>query len=112
MAMKRIEVKSQLGDDVVSREHGQKMRILIEEAIAGGSLPVIVDFAGMQITSVSFFDESFGMLAKRYGEDGLLAKVKLEGIDPFDSALVRDIIASRSREIKKKLGKQLPRKTA
>ena len=94
------------------REHGQKMRILIEEAIAGGWLPVIVDFAGMQITSVSFFDESFGMLAKRYGEDGLLAKVKLEGIDPFDSALVHNIISSRSREIIKKLGKQLPRKTA
>lgn len=110
--MTRIEVKAQLGDDVVSREHGQKMRLLLEEAIASGSLPVVVDFAGMQITSVSFFDESFGMLAKRYGEDGLLAKVKLEGIDPFDLALVRDIVSSRSREIKKKLGKQLSRKTA
>jgi hypothetical protein len=113
MAMTRIEVKSQLGDDVVSREHGQRMRILIEEAIALGLLPVVVDFTGMQITSVSFFDESFGMLAKLYGEDGLLTKVKIEGIDPFDSALVRDIISSRSREIKKKqLGKQPARKTA
>ena len=111
--MIRIEVKSQLGDDVVSREHGQKMRLLLEKAIANAGEPVIVDFAGMQISSVSFFDESFGMLAKRYGEEGLLSKVKLEGMEAFDLALVRDIVSSRSREIKKKLGsKQLPRKTA
>jgi STAS-like domain of unknown function (DUF4325) len=100
----RIEVKAQLGGDVVSREHCQKMRILLERALAHGE-PVIVDFAGMQISSVSFFDESFGALAKQYGED-LLAKMKLEEIDPFDLALVRDIISSRSREAKKKLGKQ------
>jgi len=107
--MTRIEVKTQLGDDVVSRAHGQKMRVLLERALAhAGSEPVIVDFAGMQITSVSFFDESFGVLAKQYGE-GLLTKVKLEEIDPFDLALVRDIVASRSREANKKLGKQSAR---
>jgi uncharacterized protein DUF4325 len=102
--MTRIEVRAQLGNDVVSREHGERMRTLLEKALEE-SEPVIVDFAGMQITSVSFFDESFGTLAKRYGED-LLAKVKLEEIDPFDLALVRDIVSSRSREAKKKLGKQ------
>ncbi|MGH7842468.1 MAG: STAS-like domain-containing protein [Candidatus Binataceae bacterium] len=106
--MTRIEVKTQLGMDVVSRQHGLKMRILLERALSHGSEPVVVDFAGMQITSVSFFDESFGMLAKRYGED-LLTKVQLEEIDPFDLALVRDIISSRSREAKKKLGKQSAR---
>lgn len=107
--MTRIEVKTQLGNDVVSREHGEKMRIMLERAIAKGSPPVIVDFAGMQITSVSFFDESFGVLAKEYGEDLLMAKVKLEGIDAFDLALVRDIVSSRSRETKKKLVKQAAR---
>ncbi|HUY39391.1 MAG TPA: STAS-like domain-containing protein [Candidatus Binataceae bacterium] len=107
--MTRIEVKTQLGNDVVSREHGEKMRIMLERAIANGSPPVIVDFAGMQITSVSFFDESFGVLAKEYGEDLLMAKVKLEGMDPFDLALVRDIVSSRSRETRKKLVKQTAR---
>ncbi len=106
--MIRVEVKTQLGDDVVSREHGQKMRILLEKALAHGTEPVIVDFAGMQITSVSFFDESFGVLAKQYGE-GLLARVKLEEIDPFDLALVRDIVSSRAREATKKIGKQSSR---
>ncbi len=106
--MARIEVKTQLGNDVVSREHGERMRTLLEQALEK-SESVVVDFAGMQITSVSFFDESFGTLAKRYGDD-LLVKIKLEEIDPFDLALVRDIVASRARAAKKtRLGKQSAR---
>jgi hypothetical protein len=70
--------------------------------------PINVDFAGMKITSVSFFDESFGVLAKQYGEQ-LLEHIKLEEIDPFDLALVRDIVSSRSREAKKKLGRAAAR---
>lgn len=97
--MRRIEVKTQLGNDVVTREHGQKMRVLLEKALSHA--PVIVDFEGMQITSLSFFDESFGVLAKQYGE-ALLDKVKFERIDPFDLALVRDVVSSRWREAKKR----------
>ena len=107
--MTRIEVKTRLGNDVVSREHGEKMRILLEKALSHGTEPVVVDFSGMQITSVSFFDGSFGALAKQYGEDFLVEKIKLEEIDPFDLALVRDIISSRSREAKKNLGRQSAR---
>lgn len=86
--MARIEVKEQLGNDVVSREHGERMRFLLESALAQGNEPVIVDFAGIQITSVSFFDESFGVLAKRFGEDLFATKIKLEEMDPFDLALL------------------------
>src|SRR6185437_12796783 len=68
-AMITIKVRSQLGGAVVSREHGERMRHLLEKAISQGSEPVVVDFSGMQITSVSFFDESFGVLARQYGED-------------------------------------------
>ncbi len=99
--MTRIEVKTQLGQNVVSREHGKTMRALLEKALAN-TPPVIVDFEGMQITSVSFFDESFGVLAKKHGDEALLQKVKFERIDPFDLALVKDIIASRWREAKKR----------
>ena len=100
-AMTRIEVKTQLGQNVVSREHGRKMRALLEKALSDVP-PVVVDFEGMQITSVSFFDESFGVLAKQYGEDTLLSKMEFKRIDPFDLALVKDIINSRSREAAKK----------
>jgi hypothetical protein len=99
--MTRIEVKTQLGHNVVSREHGKTMRALLEKALSD-TPSVIVDFEGMQITSVSFFDESFGVLAKQYGGEALLNRVKFERIDPFDLALVRDIIASRWREAKKR----------
>jgi hypothetical protein len=62
-----IEVKAQLGDDVVSREHGQKMRILLERALAYGE-PVIVDFAGMQISSVSFSMNPLGRWLSNTGK--------------------------------------------
>jgi len=78
------------------------MRTLLEQALNGGALPVVVDFAGMKIASVSFFDESFGSLAKKYGED-LLKRVDLVAIDPFDLHLVRDIVSSRARETNRKL---------
>ena len=97
--MTRIEVKAELGNEVVTREHGRKMRTLLEKALARA--PVTIDFAGMQISSVSFFDESFGVLAGKYGED-LLAKMKFERIDPFDLALLRDIVSSRWREAVKR----------
>jgi STAS-like domain of unknown function (DUF4325) len=104
----RIAVKDQLGNDVVSREHGARMRILLENALKCGDTPIVVDFAGMKITSVSFFDESFGVLAKQYGEQ-LLRNFKLDEIDAFDLALVHDIVSSRSREAKKKSGKAASR---
>jgi uncharacterized protein DUF4325 len=99
--MTRIEVKTRLGPNVVSREHGKKLRALLEKALSDVT-PVIVDFEGMQITSVSFFDESFGVLARQYGDEGLLSKLKFERIDPFDLALLKDIITSRSREASRK----------
>ena len=43
--MTRIEVKTRLGNDVVSREHGEKMRILLEKALSRGTEPVVVDFS-------------------------------------------------------------------
>lgn len=101
--MTRIEVKAELGNDVITREHGKKMRSPLERALA--QAPTTIDFAGIQISSVSFFDESFGVLAGRYGED-LLTKVKFERMDPFDLALVRDVVSSRIREASKRVAKR------
>lgn len=98
--MKVIDVKWELGIDVVTREHGRKLRDLVEEALADA--PVIVDFAGLQISSVSFFDEAFGQLALRRGNSDPFEKIELRRLDKFDSALVHDIINSRLREAKKR----------
>jgi STAS-like domain of unknown function (DUF4325) len=59
--MVRIEVKRQLGSQIVTREHGKRLRELVTREWQ--RQPVIVDFGGLQVNSVSFFDEAFGQLA-------------------------------------------------
>ena len=92
----RIEVKKELGSDIVTREHGKRLRQLILREWSNA--PVIVDFDELRVNSVSFFDESFGQLALEYRKEELLKHVRFEGLDQFDSALVQDIISSRSQE--------------
>jgi len=98
--MTRIEVKAQLQNEVVTREHGAKLRELIEQRL--GDPPVVLDFIGLQIASVSFFDEALGQLALRHGKEKLFECTVFENIDPFDLALVGDIVDARSREADKR----------
>jgi hypothetical protein len=98
--MRRIEIKQELGSEIVTREHGRKLREIVEGALSDP--PVAIDFGGLQINSVSFFDEAFGQLAVRCGEEELDRKIQFEGLDKFDTALLRDIISSRSREAQKR----------
>ena len=106
--MKVIDVKWELGIDVVTREHGRKLRNLVEGALADAEPPVIVDFDGLRISSVSFFDEAFGQLALRCGTADPFEKIELRRLDKFDSALVHDIINSRLREAGKALSGNEP----
>lgn len=93
----KIEVAKELGDDIVTREHGKRLNALVHDALRGTET-VTVDFDGLQVTSVSFFDEAFGRLAQAIGQEGFAATIRLQNIDPFDLALVNDIVVSRSRE--------------
>jgi len=97
--MATIMVSRELGGQVVTREHGKKLRELVESNL--NSPPLVIDFEGLQITSVSFFDEAFGILAREKGES-VLSKIRLEHMDPFDQALVKDIVHSRSEEGRKR----------
>jgi hypothetical protein len=97
--MSEIVVSEELGGDVVTREHGKRLRSLVEERMSSGH--VIIDFGGLQITSVSFFDEAFGMLARRLGES-LMQRIEFKSIDPFDYELVKDIVHSRAEEARKR----------
>ena len=96
LLMQRIEIQRQLGNRIVTREDGRRLRDLIEQRL--NDPPVVVDFEGLQVTSVSFFDEAFGALVLRMGDNQLLHDVRFERIDKFDLALVKDIISSRARE--------------
>jgi len=102
--MKTIEIKKLLGSEIVTREHGRRLRSLVIQAWADA--PVVVDFDRLQVTSVSFFDEAFGQLALEHGEEELSRRVKFEGLDKFDAALVKDIVASRSREASKRAARK------
>lgn len=90
-----------LGGNIVTREHGRQLRELILTGLKGAE-KVTIDFGGVQITSVSFFDEALGQIALKHPEVKLDAVVILDRIDPFDRQLVDDILASRRREAEKK----------
>jgi hypothetical protein len=60
--------------------------------------PLVLDFDGVRIASVSFFDESLGLLAKEYALPELTAHVRVENIDPADRKLLNSITLARSRE--------------
>jgi hypothetical protein len=98
--MKRIEIRQELGSEIVTREHGRKLREIVEGALSDPL--VTIDFGGLQINSVSFFDEAFGQLALHRGEEEIRRKIRFEGLDKFDTALLQDIISSRAREAQKR----------
>jgi hypothetical protein len=60
--------------------------------------PVVLDFSGVRIASVSFFDESLGLLAKEHGLTDLKNRVRIENIDASDRSLLNRIVTSRARE--------------
>jgi hypothetical protein len=95
----RIEVKKELGSDVVTRQHGKRLREMILSAWANP--PVVVDFEGLRINSVSFFDEAFGQIALTHSSQDL-KKVESRGLEKFDAALLQDVIASRLTEARKR----------
>jgi len=100
--MATIMVSKELGGQVVTREHGKRLRELVELHLS--SPPLVIDFEGLQVTSVSFFDEAFGILARKMGES-MLSSIRLEHMDPFDEKLLMDIVHSRAEEARKRSGR-------
>jgi hypothetical protein len=94
-----IEVKKELGNEVITRQQGKRLRDLILSAWSNP--PIIVDFHGLRINSVSFFDECFGQIALTHSEQEL-RKIESRGLEKFDAALLKDIVASRLNESQKK----------
>lgn len=99
--MTRIDVVRDLGGNIVTREHGRQLREMILTGLESAE-KVTVDFGGVQITSVSFFDEALGQIALKHPGVKIDAAVVLDRIDPFDRQLVDDILASRRREAERK----------
>lgn len=81
-----IDISKVCGEDIISREAGQKIRKLIlthwDEAI------IELKFNGRLVGSLSFFDEAIGLLIKREGKTAGEMKEKLR----FPDLLKEDLI--------------------
>jgi hypothetical protein len=81
----------------VSREDGEALRGVLE-AHWDDSDPVVLDFDGVGIASVSFFDESFGALALRHPLGEVTRRIKVEHMQPQDRKLLNTLVLARSGE--------------
>jgi hypothetical protein len=85
------------GASHTTREDGAVLRAAIQKHWSDAE-PLVLDFDGVRIASVSFFDESLGLLARKYPLDELKRRIRTENMDPSDRRLLNDIVVSRSRE--------------
>jgi hypothetical protein len=95
--MRHLEIAKFCESNRVSRNDGARLREAIEAAWREGE-QIALDFSNVRIASVSFFDESLGLLARDYSLDELKNKVSVEHLNVADRALLNKIVASRARE--------------
>jgi hypothetical protein len=97
--MARLSIREYCKTSRVTRGDGAQLRHAIEEHWDAED-QLVLDFTGVRIASVSFFDESLGLLALLHPLDELTRRVRVEGMNPADRALLNNIVMSRSRERK------------
>lgn len=95
--MAQIRISEYCKTSRVTRGDGAHLRRGIEEHWADAD-PLVLDFSGVRIASVSFFDESLGLLAKAHPIEELRRRVRVENIDPADRALLNRIVLAREKE--------------
>lgn len=95
--MPRLTVTQVCGQSRVTRDDGARLRAAIVAAWSDAE-PLEIDFEGVSIASVSFFDEAFARLALEHPLDVLRRRLKLTGLTPQDRKLLNTLLQSRSRE--------------
>jgi hypothetical protein len=95
--MSRIVITEFCRGSHVTRADGAHLRREIERRW-DDSEPLTLDFADVRIASVSFLDESLGVLAKGRGLQELTRRVRVENMDPADRSLLNNIAIARDRE--------------
>jgi hypothetical protein len=92
-----IDIKKMAGTDTVSREHGRKIRKIIEPLLKIKD-KITIDFSNLSIASPSFIDEAFAKLMLKYPLDGIKTKLSFVNMTDFDRALLNDLVRARIRE--------------
>lgn len=106
-----INLQKERGTQTISREDGRIVADMLMNAIENED-KIVIDFNNILIASVSFFDEAFGKLAFKYPKEYLVQKLGFENMEPFDRALLNDILISRyhEKELREKKAKKPVRK--
>lgn len=92
-----IDIKRMARTDTVSREHGRKMRKIIEPLLKVKDR-IVIDFSNLSIASPSFIDEAFAKLMLKYPLDDIRTKLSFVNMTEFDRALLNDLVRARIRE--------------
>lgn len=95
--MARISIATFCNAARVSRGDGAHLRNAIERHWDAGE-QVVLDFSNVKIASVSFFDESLGLLARKHPLSELTRRVRVENMNALDRALLNSIVRSRAQE--------------
>lgn len=92
----KILIKEKFSKDYISREAGERLRMLIlsEEG------PHELDFSGLKIASISFFDESIAKLAEvGWTSDTIKESLVFKNLYKFDEKLLKQVCIARGLEI-------------
>lgn len=95
--MSRLMVASVCSSSTVSRDDGSRLRVEIEKAWSQAEI-LVLDFSNLRIASVSFFDESLGLLARKYSLEELRKRIRIEHIGAADRTLLNKIVQMRASE--------------
>lgn len=101
--MSRLVVAEVCRSARVSRRDGEALRALLESHWDDAE-PVVLDFQGVVIASVSFFDESFGMLALHHPLAEVTNRIRVENMQPQDRTLLNTLVRARAGERERATG--------
>ena len=95
-----IKVKPFLDSKVTTREDGEALRDYLQSQWEQVEV-ITLDFRGLQIASVSFLDEAFGMLAEAYPKKEIGRKIRVVRMDANDQIMYESILKSRESQFRK-----------
>lgn len=92
-----IDIQERAGTNTVSREHGRRIRKIIELHFKLNHR-ITIDFSNLSIASPSFIDEAFAKLLLKYPLDDVRNNLSFVNMTEFDRALLNDLVRARIRE--------------
>ncbi len=100
-----IDIKQICGKRIITRDDGGVVYGLILNSWNRED-KIELDFKNIQIASVSFIDEAFGMLANIFTRDEMKSKLGFVNMDVYDKQLLNNILISRFKQKEAGQGKE------